>query len=261
MAIVKGSKAIQLIRKEYRWDPQQNAAMMESEYQGSTLSAIGFYNKNIGGQSNVSVTMDGGVGRVLIQSPTSSKTSGVDDYVERYEVGVEFVEKDIFQVPAIAQEAREYDTMLDQLGDVESPYYRQLAEDVATNKGNKPNASIYPLFEKVVRYLRDGVTGYELEYVVIRRSRKIPRGSSNVAAIGDGLLVYSTAQLGLPDDIAFSVPDSSALTPISSDYIWGWRRRPSTSSVEGMYIDQNSEFILSQWSSLFYTASTTEAAW
>lgn len=260
MAIVKGSKAIQLVRQEYRYDPQQQTNVIEREYQGSTLSALGFYTKTAGGVNNVSVQLDGGVGRVVMQSPVAGGKSG-EEVTERYEVVTEFVEKDIFQIPAVAQEARAYDLTVDSAGEESAPYYRQLAEDCASNKSNVLNPAVYPFFGQVLRYLRDGVTGYELEYVVIKRTRRIPRGSAQVASIGDGLVYYTTAQLLLPDDVAFSVPDSTGLTPISSDYAWGWRRRPSQSVVEGMYIDQSSEFILSQWSTLAYSPSSSEAAW
>lgn len=259
MAIIKGSKAIQLVRQEYRWDPQNNTGLIEREYHGSTLSALGFYSKNIGGSQSVSVQLDSGVGRVVLQTPTTATVSPEQDYVERYEVSIEFVEKEIWQVPAIAQEARLYDERPNQTAD--APFYREACEEMARNKLSYINPADYPLSAQVIRYLRDGVTGYELEYVVVRRSRKVARNGQNIASVGDGLLIYSTAQLQLPDDVAFSVPDSSALTPISSDYIWGWRRRPSTSSVEGMFVDQSSEFILSQWSSLFYTQSSGVASW
>lgn len=260
MAIVKGSKAIQLVRKEYRYDPQQNASMLEEEYQGSTLSALGFYNKSVGGGRNVSVQLDGGVGRVLLQTPTV--VTNDNQYVERYEVVTEFVEKDIFQIPEVAQEARKYNAFVDGSGATDDPYYREIAEQIATNKlALSVDQNEYPLFAQVVRYLRDGVTGYEVEYVVIKRSRRIPRGSAQVASIGDGLIYYSTDQLLLPQDVAFSVPDTLSLTSISSDYEWGWRRRPSQSVVEGMFIEQSSEFILSQWSTLAYTAAGGAAAW
>lgn len=259
MAIVKGSKAIQLVRQEYRYDPQQQASIVEREYQGSTASALGLYSKTSGGNTNVSVQLDGGIGRVVTQVPTFVTVN--QEYTERYEVVTEFVEKDIFQIPAVAQEAREYNDIVDASGATDDPYYRELAELVAANKVSGANPAGFDLFPQVVRYLRDGVTGYELEYVVIKRSRRIPRGSGTVASIGDGLVYYTTAQLVLPEDVAFSVPDSTSLTPISSDYAWGWRRRPSQSVVEGMYVEQSSEFILSQWSTLAYSPSSTEAAW
>lgn len=260
MAIVKGSKAIQLVRQEYRYDPQQQASIVEREYQGSTASALGLYSKTSGGNTNVSVQLDGGVGRVVTQNPVYVTKN--EEFTERYEVVTEFVEKDIWQIPAVAQEAREYNEFVDDNGSADDPYYREAAEQIATNKlALSISPASYPLFQQVVRYLRDGVTGYELEYVVIKRSRRIPRGSAQVASIGDGLVYYTTSQLLLPDDVAFSVPDSTSLTPISSDYAWGWRRRPSQSVVEGMYIDQSSEFILSQWSTLAYSPSSTEAAW
>lgn len=259
MAIVKGSKAIQLVRQEYRYDPQQQASIVEREYQGSTASALGLYSKTSGGNTNVSVQLDGGIGRVVTQVPTFVTVN--QEYTERYEVVTEFVEKDIFQIPAVAQEAREYNDSVDAGGAEDDPYYREAAEQVATNKLTLTGINQWTYFNQVVRYLRDGVTGYELEYVVIKRSRRIPRGSGTVASIGDGLVYYTTAQLLLPDDVAFSVPNSTSLTPISSDYAWGWRRRPSQSVVEGMYVEQSSEFILSQWSTLAYSASSTEAAW
>jgi hypothetical protein len=260
MAIVKGSKAIQLVRQEYRYDPQQQASIVEREYQGSTASALGLYSKTSGGNTNVSVQLDGGIGRVVTQVPTFVTVN--QEYTERYEVVTEFVEKDIWQIPAVAQEARSYNAFVDNSGQIDDPYYREVAEQVAANKlAVTIIPADYPLFAKVVRYLRDGVTGYELEYVVIKRSRRIPRGSGTVASIGDGLVYYTTAQLLLPDDVAFSVPNSTSLTPISSDYAWGWRRRPSQSVVEGMYVEQSSEFILSQWLTLAYSASSTEAAW
>lgn len=259
MAIVKGSKAIQLVRQEYRYDPQQQASIVEREYQGSTASALGLYSKTSGGNTNVSVQLDGGVGRVVTQNPVYVTKN--EEFTERYEVVTEFVEKDIWQIPAVAQEARIHDAAVDAGGVDGDYYYRELAEYYATKKTTGLNAGTYPLFAKVVRYLRDGVTGYELEYVVIKRSRRIPRGSAQVASIGDGLVYYTTAQLLLPDDVAFSVPNSTSLTPISSDYAWGWRRRPSQSVVEGMYVEQSSEFILSQWSTLAYTPSSAEAAW
>jgi hypothetical protein len=259
MAIVKGSKAIQLVRQEYRYDPQQQASIVEREYQGSTASALGLYSKTSGGNTNVSVQLDGGVGRVVTQNPVYVTKN--EEFTERYEVVTEFVEKDIFQIPAVAQEAREYNDSVDANGAEDDPYYREAAEQVATNKLTLTGINQWTYFNQVVRYLRDGVTGYELEYVVIKRSRRIPRGSGTVASIGDGLVYYTTAQLVLPEDVAFSVPNSTSLTPISSDYAWGWRRRPSQSVVEGMYVEQSSEFILSQWSTLAYSPSSTEAAW
>jgi hypothetical protein len=260
MAIIKGSKAIQLVRQEYRYDPQQQTNVIEREYQGSTLSALGFYTKTAGGQNNVSVQLDGGVGRVVVQSPVGGSKSG-EEYTEKYEVVTEFVEKEIWQIPKVAEEARYHDEKVDSNGVEGDQYYREIAESCAARKAKYLNEAFYPEFKRVVRYLRDGVTGYELEYVVIKRSRRIPRGTTQVATIGEGLFYYTTAQLLLPDDISFSVPDSTKLTPIHYDYAWGWRRRPSQCVIDGMYMDQSSEFILSQWSTLAYKPAGGNAAW
>lgn len=261
-AIIKGTAAVQLVRQEYRYDPQVNGTVFESEYHGSTKSALGFFGRNKGTGNNVSVSLDNGTGRVVIQRAVGTDGEQTQT-TERYEVAIEFLEKDIWQNTQIAQEARRYNELIDLSGSAEDLYYREACEEIAVKKLQFTiNPTDYPLAAQVVRYLRDGVTGWETEYVVVKRSRKIARSSSpQIATVGEGKYIYSTAQLGLPNDIAFSVPDSSTLTPISSDYVWGWRRRPSTSTIEGMFIDQNSEFILSQWSTLFYTVSQDNASW
>lgn len=261
MAIVKGSRAVQLIRQDYRYDSQSGAASIEREYHGSVQSAMGFFGRFWGGKDNVSAQIEGGTGRVIVQTPVENVATE-QEFSERYEVSVEFVEKEIWQNPAVAAEARRYDDFVETNGQADDPYYRELAEDLARRKVlASVNVVDYPILAQVVRYLRDAVTGYELEYIVIKRTRKISRNGGRVASVGDGLMVYSTDQLQLPRDIAFSVPNSSMQTPISSDYFWGWRRRPSTSSVDGLYIEQSSEFILAQWASLFYTQSTVNASW
>ena len=264
-AVIKGTSAVQLVRQEYRYDPQIDGTVLESEYHGSTKSALGFFGRSKGAGNNVSVSLDNGTGRVVIQRPVGTAKEE-NQYTERYEVAIEFLEKEIWQNTEIAQEARRYNALIDSSASAEDMYYREACEEIATKKLKFTiNPIDYPLAEKVIRYLRDGVTGWETEYVVVKRSRRIPREQSlvntSIATVGEGKYIYTTAQLGLPDDIAFSVPDSSSLTPISSDYVWGWRRRPSTSTIEGMFIDQNSEFILSQWSTLFYTVSQDNASW
>lgn len=253
-------RALSLVRREYRYDANTNAIQAEEEYQGTVRSAAGEFVKRTGGADNVVYQNEGGIGRVVVTSAIQDIPAG-QEYSERYEVLTEFVEKDIFQIPEVALEAKDYDSKVDATGTEGDPYYREAAEQAATNKLALPvDANAYPLFQSVVRYLRDGTSGYEVEYVVIRRSRRIPRGSDIVASIGDGLNIYTTAQLGLPPDVAFAVPDSSALEPVP-DYIWGWRRRPGNSTVEGTFLEQSSEFILAQWSTLAYTQASGGAAW
>ena len=268
-AIVKGTASTQLVRQELRYDAQSDNVTIENEYHGSVRSALGMFARQRGYGNNVTATIDGGTGRVVIQTPTAGEDAGEEgvQYTERYEVKIEFLEKEIWQVPNIAMEARRYNSVIDATGSESDPYYREAIEQAAVNKLTFTiDPVVYPYAAQVIRYVRDGVTGWETEYVVVSRSRRIPRASyvgqsTAIATIGEGQYVYTTNQLQLPYDVSFRVPDSTSLTPISSDYIWGWRRRPSTSTIEGQFIDQTSEFILSQWSSLFYTQSSSDAAW
>lgn len=250
-------RALSKVREEFRYDASTNALQKEEEYQGTKRAAIGEFLRLSNGANNVTYQNDGAIGRVVVTTAIQDDV----EYTERYEVLTEFVERDIFQIPEVAIEAKQYDEAIDAAGNDGDPYYREAAEQAASNKLTfSVDPSSFPLFSNVVRYLRDGVNGYEVEYVVIRRSRRIPRGSAIVAAIGDGLYIYSTDQLNLPSDVAFAVPDTASF-PEVPDYIWGWRRRPGNSTVEGTFLEQSSEFILSQWSTLAYKQATGGAAW
>ncbi len=262
--IIKGRNSLVYSRSELRWDPQTRTAWEDKFYGGSVSAVRGaFFTEQQRGTNNQAVArLSEGSGELVLSRPLGNSA---DDWTpDRYEIVTEFVEKEIWSSPDVVAEAAAFDATISS-GD---KTYRKLAEDTAQEIDPvSVSAVTYPLFAKVVRHLKNGVTGFEREYVVLRRSRRIQRqlnsrGNPNpVASIGDGLLVYSTAQLLLPADVNFSVPDTSTLTASSSDYFWGWRRRPSQSVIEGLFVDQTSEFILSEWSTIHYEQSTVDAAW
>lgn len=256
MPTVKGQSSLVLSGREWRYDPTTRTTWLDEIYGGSYNAVLGGFRQNQGRNNAITARTEDGEHKLIVSIPKGSIDGAVP---ERYEIVSEFVEKEIWSSPAVIAEAAAFDAANTASGDRK---YRKLAEDTAEeNDPVSVQAATYPLFASVVRHLKNGVTGYEIEYLVMRRSRRIARGGSETASIGDGLFVYTTAQLLMPSDIEFSVPDSSTLTPSSADYFWGWRRRPSTSVIEGFFVDQTSEFILSEWSTLHYTPSSVNAAW
>lgn len=268
MPVLKGTNSLVYSRTEYRYDPATRSRWADEIYTGSKAAAIGGFNSSSSGNNQVAASVEDGHGTLTISRPLTDPN---EDFVpDRYEVMHEFVEKELWSIPGVIAEAALYDATVS-VG--EAPTYRKRAEEAAEafDNGTGIEAATYPLWHKIVRYLKNGVTGWESEYVVLRRSRRVSRaqgnrGVDNRTTIGDSLSVYSTAQLDLPSDVLFTVPDSVAFNNSMSDaeledYFWGWRRRPSTSVFEGIHADQTNEFIFSQWMNMRYTPATSNAAW
>ena len=262
--VVKGKSGPVLVGTRYITDPGTGDRMFEWEYAGSALAIQGFTNSQSFKNENIDIRLENGMGRAYIRAANSNK--GNADLVYRYEISTETLETEIWSHPSVIAEAAAYNLAVASQNGART--YRQLAEDVAESVDTTVNvsAATYPNWQTVVEMLRDGVTGWEKEYIVFRRTRRIPSNfvttpSQLVANLGATSLIYSTAQLGLPAGLSFAVPDSDSLSPSSSLYTWGWRRRPSNITFDGSWIEQVGEFLLAEWATLFYTESASAASW
>lgn len=254
---VKGSAGpfIQDIRFSY--DPEDSTYYKETTYGGSALAIQGqsaqFRAKNKG---HVSIIEPNGTGQTTERTPLAVLPENLQ-LTERYEIATEFIEQDIFRHKAVSDAADTYDAGIASGADT----FRKLAEDhVETGP-----PEIVSVLGRVTQHLRKGVTGFEREYIILRRSRKLPyTGIAPVipASILDGRFIYTTEQLLLPTSIAFSLPPLSSLPQSDWDDVqWGWRRRPSSVVFDGDFIEQSSEFVLAEWSLLLYEIATGAAGW
>jgi len=120
------------------------------------------------------------------------------------------------------------------------------------------------IFELVVQSLRDGVTSYETDYVVMRRFRRLSQdfaiGASGKFDLDTSLLLYTTAQLGVPNNVAFVLPAAPADFG-DGMYKWRWKRRSQRVEIVGGYVEQTVEFLFAPWSTLFYSDSGNAFAW
>ena len=74
-----------------------------------------------------------------------------------------------------------------------------------------------------------------------------------------GLLIYSTAQLGVPDVIYFALPGTPP--DISALAHWGWRKRSQRVELVGSFVEQTVELAFAPWSTLAYANSGSDLAW
>ena len=250
--VIKGNPGPWIVAQRYYYDPGSGDSGIEYEYEG-TIQAIKLLGSaSIANRKAHQIHTEGGMGRATIRYANSNAISAS---IVRYEVGLEVLEQDIWTHPTIIAEAAAYNLAVASIDGART--YRQLAEDVAESVDTTVNVSAltYPNWQTVVELLRDGVTGWEKEYIVLKRNRRVPSYPDNAphrVGLPTAQYVYSTLQLGVPAVVAFNLPDSNTLTPSSANYAWGWRRRPSQSVYDGDWIEQSSEFILAEWSTLLY---------
>lgn len=256
---LKGDAGPTIVSEGYEYDVQTGAYVHVIDYEGSSKAILGL-GQGAAGRKSHALELRGGAGRATFREPVHNLTP---DYGSiRYEVASEVVEKEIWEHPTIIAAMDLYDG-----ANPDEDTWREQAETAAKAGANY---SLDPTWQEVVHMLKSGVTGWEKEYIVVRRTRKIanqdlqfpPPVVTNIANFDAMQYVYSTAQLLLPTQIAFTVPNSDTLVPSNAAYaFWGWRRRPSTVTYEGNFIEQSGEFLLAEWSSLLYTQSTVNASW
>jgi hypothetical protein len=257
---VKGHPGPWLQQERYTFDPAEARWYRERTWAGSARAiqgqALQLRSIGIGFES---ILEERGVGYTFERTPLNTAT-GIETSDIRYEIATEFIEQDIFRHKTVSDAADAFDAALGPAGLT----FRKVAEDAI----DEATSAADPILNRVITHLRRGYTGFEREYIVLRRSRRIPfygKGSAvgkARATILDGRFIYTTAQLGVPDVVAFSLPDLTAL-PISAwtDVQWGWRRRPSSIVYTGDFIEQSSEFILAEWSLLLYEPAAAAASW
>lgn len=259
---VKGTAGPILQGIRYEFDPATAELVKETSWGGSTRAIEGqvtdFRNRNLAFHS---ILEENGRGVTIQRTPVFNKGESLDLLV-RYEIATEFLEQDLFRHKTVSDAADAFDLAAADGADT----FREEAEQGVRQKSSTSNT----VLGRVVEHLRKGVTGFEREYIVLRRSRRIPFNGPAINAIGglpqaailEGRFIYSTEQLGVPAAVAFSLPDLASLP--QSDWVdvqWGWRRRPSNVVFEGGWIEQSSEFILAEWSLLAYEVATGPASW
>lgn len=176
-----------------------------------------------------------------------------EEPVDKWSLQTEVVQNDLFQLPKVQKEMVNWDAA-HKLGD-----YRLKIEDLKTDLPVMMAALPYAYY---VRFeLLRGMAHYDDEMLVLKRTRTINPLLDDLMKLGLKMnrMVYTTKQLGLPDDVLVVIPDPPEDLPFAK---WGWRLR--TQQTEYTYtrgiirVEQVTDFIFASWSSLVYEMSTKD---
>ncbi len=251
----KGYGGVTLVSREPAFEAESGVEVEDRFYAGSqsAIFGLGVTLKAQGISFRIN-KIDGPVYGLSARIPINEPTQEV---LDRYEITTEAQEKSIFELPGVMAEIAAFDDIAAE----GSTTYRERAELAV---GKAPGASVItsPLFLSVVRHLKSGVTGYQIDFVCLRRFRQVDLSyayAGGQITLDTGFYIYTTNQLQLPAGVAFNLPATPAAP--SSDYQWGWRKRGQRVEIVGNYAEQTVELVFAPWSLLAYTTSGGNLAW
>lgn len=250
-ATIRGKPGPHITQTGVAYNPETGITTQDVEYSGSNLAisglAITFANRNREHRGDY----EGGLARLTVSTPVQSAPT-----LDKYEILWEMEQREIWSNPTVMAAAKAYDDALVNVGD---QTFRDIAEQAVEGKiGLTPTG----VMAQVIANLRAGYTGYEQEFIVLRRTRTLPPDEISPMNLSAASLIYTGAQLLLPADVLFVLPNPAVLyNPDPDNFLWGWRRRPSSCTIQGQSAEQTSEFLLAMWSLLDYAAATENADW
>lgn len=112
--------------------------------------------------------------------------------------------------------------------------------------------------QKVYNELVASSESYELEYLVLTRTRATRIGYPQRLTLSATSKIYTTAQLtstfSVPSDVSSILPDSSTQVSVDAQSQWGWRLRDESGDREGFirFAEQTS-WVFASWSTFLYT--------
>lgn len=256
--IWKGTVGPVLLAEEPMHEASTGESAVDVTYQGSRNAIFGLTPGFEAQGVSYRISQSGPVYTLTARIPTAL---GIPETPpDRYEISTESTDKSIFEHPGVVAEMLTYDGLISE--DAET--YKARAERFVSKGLSYDLTDVgYPLFGKVVRHLRNSASGFQIDFLVLRRFRKVALdyGNSPVGRISldSGLFIYSTGQLNLPQDIAFTLPATPS--DPSSDYSWGWRKRGQRVEIMGNYAEQTVELVFAPWSTLLYEDATGDLSW
>lgn len=261
---VVGYPGATLVQNAPQYNAEAKIYSYVREYQGTEEAIRGLETNLVAAGRSYRTSHQGPIWSLFFEEPVEDLQEDVD----RWEISTESTEKSIFELPSMIAVAADYDAGIADGEDT----FRQAAEKAAQAK----NSTFLTAFidstlpDTLIHHLKAGVTGWQVDLVVMRRTRRVQSYTAQNLRItlDTGLLIYSTAQLGLPATVAFAVPATPASvyvtiagTPNTELFRWGWRKRSQRVEIIGEWTEQTVELLFAPWSLTEYTISSTALAW
>lgn len=263
-AIFKGRQSATLISEEPAFDAATGVTEFDQTFAGSKLAIFAMAQQFKEDGVSYRVTNNGPVYVITARVPQAFETDP-----DRYEIFTESAALSIFSLPDVQADAEDYDAELS----AGARTYRQVAEESVDETQVIDTTTFTPAtaaaqlarMQSVIRHLRAGVTGYEEDNLALVRFRQI----DNAYATGTGKfnlrgsrIIYTTSQLNLPSDIAFTLTDLPTGTDgLTQDYRWGWRLRGQRVERIGSLTEQTIHLTYAAWSLLAYVDANGNLNW
>lgn len=252
-AIQKGDPTAQLVAIFPSFNAETKVYTVTQEYRGSQMAIQGMELQFQDSELSYRITHDGPVWTMQVEIPQQV----IDESIDRWEIFTESTEKSLFELPEVVKAAILYDNSI-AAGEAT---FKQAIEDAVANKST--SVFFLQIGQDVIDHLKAGVTGWQLDLIVIRRTRRMHRFLSQgfKLTLDSGLVYYTSGELGVPGDVAFILPTAPTVDPSVTIYQWGWRKRSQRIEFVGQYVEQTVELVFAPWSTLAYSPAGTNLVW
>jgi hypothetical protein len=253
--VVKGYLGVTQVKRAPVYNAETKIRTFVTEYQGTESAVRGLEGQLTLQGLSYRTDHNGPVWSLFVDDPVQES---IGDELDRWEIFTESTEKSLFELPDAVDEALLYNAGVL----TGNSSYRSVVESAVETRDDVIESFTWPIAKLIVHHLRFGVTGWQLDLVGIRRTRRLLSYSANNYRMNldGGLLIYSNGQLGVPSSVAFGLP----LTPpnISTLFTWGWRKRSQRVEIVGSFVEQTVELLLAPWStSLAYQIASSNLDW
>lgn len=260
--IWKGSQGPVITREDARYDAALQLYFKTTTWHGSRLAISGLEPSVQEQDLDYTVFNDGPVYELTTDIPQNDPD---DQSVDQYEIFSESTQISIWTDSGVFDEIERYEI----LRGTERPYKAQAeeyAEDGRAYDEQLNDGVLFPLFPDVIKHVRGGVDTFDVDLIVLRRFRRVSRqfaqGGTGKINLKFSQIIYTTAQLQLPTDIAFTIPDPpTEPDPFSDQFRWGWRMRSQNSEYIGQWVEQRYELLFGPHSLLRNSDSAGNLAW
>ena len=253
--VVQGYQGVTMVKRAPMYNAETKIRTFVTEYQGTEAAVRGLEGQLSLQGLSYRTDHTGPVWSLFVEDPVQED---IGEDLDRWEIFTESTEKSWFELDSVVSEAQRYDSAVAE----GAPSYKSVVESAATSKNNTIESSSWEKAQIIVPHLRAGVTGWQLDLIGLRRTRKMLAYTAQNYRMNldDGLLIYSTGQLGVPSSVAFGLP----ITPVNTStlFTWGWRKRSQRVEIIGSYVEQTVELLFAPWStSLAYSTSSVNLDW
>lgn len=261
--IWKGSQGPVLSREETVFDAESQTYSRITTWQGSQDAIAGLEPGIQEQELSYDTFNDGPVYELRTAIPLIAPDT---QPVDQYEIFSESTQISIYTHSDIFAEAQRWDITL--RGAART--YRRQAEDLVDDgtaiDADLNNTVLFPEFPNLVKHLRGGVDSFDVDFLVLRRFRRIDRtyarGATGKLNLNFSQIIYSTARLNLPADVAFIIPNPpTEQSEFSDQFAWGWRMRSQNSEFVGQWVEQRYELIFAPHSLMRNSVATTNLVW